>query len=92
MEDKELDQLRAEIRTMKPKDKLYKLLKSELTRLGLWGFNYEKLKQGIHKMQRWNKLYKVLKVELSKVGYWKNKERGNPKQGFLIGMGKNKGR
>ena len=46
------------------------------------------LRQEIMGLRRHQALYKVLKEELSALGYWKNRERGNPAEGYRKGVEK----
>lgn len=94
MDKQTLEQLRQDIRTMKPNSHLHNLLRQELTKLNLWLTDnavLEYLKTHVPKMKRWQPLYKTLKNLLSARNYWQNHGRGNPKKGYKTGMGKFRG-
>ncbi len=46
--------------------------------------NYDRLRLEIRNMNRQKMIYKVLKEELSVLGFWRNRERGNPKLGYIM--------
>ena len=66
----------------------YDLLAKQIRQMKPTDKIWEFLQKTIRTMKRESPIYKLLRDELSILGYWKRKPRGNPRAGFIKGMGK----